>query len=66
MAEPLEPLVRCAECRRALRDHESTDGWREEFDDIGELYAFCPECWIESSAAAPGSWTRLHDLTGVA
>jgi len=57
MSEAPDSLLRCAECRRKPLEHEDPSAtWREEFDGVGELYAFCPECWErEFGACATGA-----------
>ena len=38
--------LECVECGRAPRaDENADDDWRVESDGVGELLAFCPECW---------------------
>jgi predicted RNA-binding Zn-ribbon protein involved in translation (DUF1610 family) len=39
--------VTCAECGR---EHRPDELWRLHFADLGEVYAFCPECGAKEFA----------------
>ena len=54
--EPDKPL-RCSECKREPREDENPDDeWRVEFDGVGGMHVFCPECWEREFGLERRSW----------